>query len=1296
MNTETKIDISSVVGIREAIAQIFRLINRHLESYTSNPADSQQIENCHYYTHQLNAMLEMLGLSGIAFVGQNLEALLKSLCEQKLASQPDTLQVVSQSLRAIERYLNALVDGKEDNPAKLFPVYRKIMQVQGLEEVSASDLFFPSMRESLPLTPASSDLDTPAKQTAARQARTLFQTGLVNWLRDSSNKQSLQQMIDAVRMIEQLPAPIEQRAFWWISTGFLDSLLHQEQSVDHSIRRLCGKIEQEIRRLNNEAHTVADQLTRELLYRVARCQPVSERLQEINRVYDWQQLLTAFDNLDPLAEIADEDLTPPASELEAMRALLSDMTDRWYRFSFEEPDDRTTLTALSGQFQALAAESNCPPLGTLAGTVHDAWSRLRMPAAGEDDSILLAITDSLALMENMLGNIQRLPPELSSKAALLARRIQALMAGETVALASADAPETHQDTDAAQALTQQVAQEIRTNLAQIEDILERFFVDAGARDDLPLLPRLFTQIGGMLAMLELDRAGILLDLCHGQVKKMMNQAESAHSGEQTLLADALSSFSFYIETLGNPQPDREALVEAAISMFDQSPADQALDTGSEPLPQSAAASPESGEPMIEADLLTIFIDECNDVLASIADNLQVCRHDPADMEALAAIRQGFHTLKESGRMVALPDLGEVAWRIEQLMNRWLGEQAPATDRLLALLAESHQYFGVWCAQLAKNGEAEIEAAALIEQIRSLMLEASQSSTSVPSDEGLCQPVMAVEQDQPQSMDQAVMSLVTETVSEHTLSDAGSAPIDQAAQTPIVGEASESGSHQTAAHTILSEPVCNQPVAIGTGGQVSILQVEAGLIDCLVDDASEASVARSQVEKQLYGFEQQLQHLGNSIHRMRERLHTAEAGTDNHTPGMPSSSAENLIPAETGQPDHSIHLPQLTRQLEAELEELLTVHQNLLATQQAAQSALDQQVHLNYQLQQTLDNIRFKPFSHLCAQLRQVVSESVQNTTRQINFITQGEDLAIEQEMLETIRAPLMHVLQSVLGHGTESADESCQAGKAETGQITLNLRQEGNGFVITLSADGVEPAGEHFHPSGKAHPLELTAPDKALDEALDEAHSASDGLDAFKHALAAIGANIAITAEHNQRTTCTLRLPAPQTVTRTWITSVAGNIYGIPVPLVTQVLEMDDTTLTTAYQTGGIDWQGERYPVSYLPHLLGETDQTPAIEYFQRILLLRSGQTRLAVHAGELAGRCEIVMKDLGAQLSCVPGLAGAAMIGEDVTMLIIDPLKLLQYRQAKEGSRLASSSAPAASSEPLPQSAAQAVESVD
>jgi chemosensory pili system protein ChpA (sensor histidine kinase/response regulator) len=53
---------------------------------------------------------------------------------------------------------------------------------------------------------------------------------------------------------------------------------------------------------------------------------------------------------------------------------------------------------------------------------------------------------------------------------------------------------------------------------------------------------------------------------------------------------------------------------------------------------------------------------------------------PDDREALTTIRRGFHTLKGSGRMVGLMDLGEAAWEVERAMNQWLEAKKPATPR----------------------------------------------------------------------------------------------------------------------------------------------------------------------------------------------------------------------------------------------------------------------------------------------------------------------------------------------------------------------------------------------------------------------------------------------------------------------------------------------------------------------------------------------------------------------------------------------------------------------------------------
>ena len=55
-----------------------------------------------------------------------------------------------------------------------------------------------------------------------------------------------------------------------------------------------------------------------------------------------------------------------------------------------------------------------------------------------------------------------------------------------------------------------------------------------------------------------------------------------------------------------------------------------------------------------------------------------CRDAPHDRESLTTIRRGFHTLKGSGRMVGLNELGEMAWQCEQVMNKWLKDEKPAS------------------------------------------------------------------------------------------------------------------------------------------------------------------------------------------------------------------------------------------------------------------------------------------------------------------------------------------------------------------------------------------------------------------------------------------------------------------------------------------------------------------------------------------------------------------------------------------------------------------------------------------
>jgi len=90
----------------------------------------------------------------------------------------------------------------------------------------------------------------------------------------------------------------------------------------------------------------------------------------------------------------------------------------------------------------------------------------------------------------------------------------------------------------------------------------------------------------------------------------------------------------------------------------------------------------------DEEIIDIFVEEAEEVFQSIDRDLAVWRQRLTDRDALAGIRRGFHTLKGSGRMVKALDLGELAWKVEHMLNRVIDGAVPVTDSMVQLVAAS--------------------------------------------------------------------------------------------------------------------------------------------------------------------------------------------------------------------------------------------------------------------------------------------------------------------------------------------------------------------------------------------------------------------------------------------------------------------------------------------------------------------------------------------------------------------------------------------------------------------------------
>ncbi|GAB2890494.1 Hpt domain-containing protein [Microbulbifer echini] len=78
---------------------------------------------------------------------------------------------------------------------------------------------------------------------------------------------------------------------------------------------------------------------------------------------------------------------------------------------------------------------------------------------------------------------------------------------------------------------------------------------------------------------------------------------------------------------------------------------------------------EDSESLIDDEIIEIFLEEASEVLTHIGNYFPEWAANFDNTDALVEFRRGFHTLKGSGRMVEALDIGELAWAVENMLNR---------------------------------------------------------------------------------------------------------------------------------------------------------------------------------------------------------------------------------------------------------------------------------------------------------------------------------------------------------------------------------------------------------------------------------------------------------------------------------------------------------------------------------------------------------------------------------------------------------------------------------------------------
>jgi len=1595
MTKNTSFDHSTLIAAIPDIDDALTEIATQLEQYFNAPErDVSALQVALDGSTRLSSVLKNSGLDGVAIFFDEFECVLRELGANQEQVSEAQHEVLRQALSAVREYLAALTDGAKNAALRLFPQYQQLKKMRGLETTSEVDLFCPDLVVSLPehLLETMSDEGESANLKALRSK---YQQALLRWLRQEDVSDASLQMLQALEGVMRCVPQDNGRAFWWVSCGLLDCIMQDGLPPELNARKLLGRVDQQIRTVAEGNSADVRPVLNEMLYLIARSHVVSPLVEEIKQVY-------ALDNY--LPEI--QELLSDAQEtlIDDIRNQLLDAKKCWER---GVKGDVAACAQFFRNAELLVENSenlNQEGFYHLAKHILNFSEYVNKPEHARLVSIDLAM--ALLLLEDGIKNYDLLDDNFKEQSDILLGRMHA-----AIKLEPEDGQQLSKLVDLHFQMMGQsevmntLLNEMLANLQHVEQGLNAYFSSAIQRSELAGLLRLLSQIRGGLSILSLDAAAHLLLSMESGVLRFAQAQNMPEPAEKDTMVGAMAALESYLHRMASGNAEEVSQLEkmseelvrqqhVAASAADMPSILSQKDLSMTNISSSQSSNAVPVQHMSDEDkkLIDVFLEEAQEVLGIMRANIEICKLHPDSIEPLATIRRGFHTLKGSGRMVGLVELGEVAWCVERAMNNWLQAKKPATADLLQFVNSAVQAFSGWVDALDSQGEVHIEAGELkaaAQQIEDGQLVEVTSEQVLSEPEPATPPapefeldgvdtselpdMPATESDTKEELEteaEVTMELPdheftseTEPITESHLSsvnesDADLAPPLESTQEVVrVGEvvlsqslfniASTEAVHNLAilqaqldglgattepeihhdfiraAHTLVGlnqtmgfeaivdlasalecwlqacegqtfslsierrkmledtiaalgemvSNICNQHMPGSYGGLVNqlrvdidiltmnlpkvsdlmsdiqlkvpgtdrqlekqveleqsrvqdeideqllpvfleeaeelypkisecllelrkqpqdekqeqslkrllhtlkgssrmvgamrigdiahamedrlsaaakareegsywdvlernfdlanalleelrggeivvmpgkieasepssvkdsergrrtsdkfggskkdrraadqgvivsgnVLRMRSELVDKLVSDAGEISVARSRIETEVHAFKDGLLELTSSVMRLRQQLREVEIQAETQMQSKVSLAGNNDGSFDPLELDRFTRLQELTRFMNESVHDVQTVRHTLLKNMEETSVVLQMQGRIIRELHQNLMNVRMVSFSSIADRLYRIVRQTGKELEKRVNLELTGMTVELDRSMLEKMVAPFEHLLRNAIVHGLENDQFRMQAGKLPIGEIRLSVRQEVNEVIFDFSDDGAGLDYVRLHEKAIASGL-LSAKDEVKENELaqlifmpglstatevTESAGRGIGMDVVRSEIAALGGAIHVQSKSGLGTRFVIRIPLTLAVTQIVLARSGGTTYAIPSSMVEQVRQLKSADMASLNNERKIEWHDCIYPLHYLSQLLTDTPVAQENHLQNQVLLLRSGEECIALHVDELLGNQEVIVKNIGLQLSKLSGIAGATVLGTGVVVLILNPFQL-------------------------------------
>ncbi|QXI53175.1 Hpt domain-containing protein [Pseudomonas alvandae] len=729
-------DYVALEWVKGEIAETLKQAHLALNRLVDDPQAVDALGQCLACIHQVHGGLQMVEFYGAALLAEEMEQLCIALQDNRIAHRDEAISLLRQALGQLPTYLERVHGARRDLPLVVLPLINDLRSARGEGLLSETRLFSPELPDIAPLDDdALKRLEPADLPNILRKLRQSLQVALAGLLREQDDVTHLGYLAKVFHRLEALCAGAPLNALWQVASALVEGMRDGRIANSPALRSLFKDADKELKRLLEQGISGINQpapphLLKSLLFYIAKAEHPSGQMQIMKERY-------SLDDALPDSAMVDEERARLAGpDRDAMRSVLAALCEELVRVK-----ERLDLFVRSDRQHASELDSLLAPLRQIADT-------LAVLGFGQPRKVII---DQLAVVLS-LAQGQREPDDatlMDVAGALL--YVEATLAGMVGTVEPESREDNHLPTIDLTQIHQIVIKEAHTCLQQAKDMIVDYIDADWNSEQLTEMPALLTQVRGALAMIPLSRAARLVEACNEFIREHL-LLEHAQPGWEELdhLADVISGLEYYLERLGeDPLKPAESLLdgverslgvlgyfpdEARVPLLDdvlspneaqvmqdlqelddpqtvQSLAEvlanpvSAVNPPARNMPGSLLPPPVDESP-VDDELREVFLEETDEVLDVLHEYLPRWTADPDDHGALTELRRAFHTLKGSGRMVRALVLGELAWAVENLLNRVLERSVEPGASVLQLVVETVQLLPGLVAEFAAHHQRQ--------------------------------------------------------------------------------------------------------------------------------------------------------------------------------------------------------------------------------------------------------------------------------------------------------------------------------------------------------------------------------------------------------------------------------------------------------------------------------------------------------------------------------------------------------------------------------------------------------------